>query len=182
VAASLNALIPELRPFARALVTLAGNAGVQPRVTSTLRSHTEQARLYRRFLAGQNPYPVAPPGSSAHEYGYAFDMVTSAMDPQDLADLGQVWKSWGGVWGGEFNDPIHFEYPGFTVRAPRSNAPQVGGAFYKLADLLSGFVPYLGEVQLADELATLLDHKESTASFYLQHPAEAIRDLVNRLL
>jgi len=32
----------------------------------------------------------------------------------DLADLGQVWESWGGVWGGHFKDPIHFEYPGFT--------------------------------------------------------------------
>jgi hypothetical protein len=182
MSASLDALIPELVPYARALVGVAGSAGLQPRVTSTRRSHQEQARLYRRFLAGNQKYPVAPPGSSAHEYGYAFDMVTTAMDPQDLKDLGQVWESWGGVWGGEFRDPIHFEYPGFTVSAPRSNAPQAGGSFYKLANVLSGFVPILGEVQLVDSLVSLLDGNDDLASWYLQHPAEAIRDLVNRLL
>lgn len=119
MSASLGALVPALRPYARALVDLAGRAGLQPRVTSTRRSHAEQARLYRRYLAGQQQYPVAPPGSSAHEFGMAFDMITSAMNLADLADLGKVWVSWGGVWGGDFDDPIHFELPGFAhaVRA-----------------------------------------------------------------
>lgn len=39
-------------------------------------------------------------------------MVVS--DLTALPDVGDYWKSLGGVWGGEFNDPIHFEYPGFS--------------------------------------------------------------------
>jgi D-alanyl-D-alanine carboxypeptidase len=121
VSASISQLIPELQPFARDLVSAAGAAGLQPRITSTRRSGTEQARLYRRYLAGQNPFPVAPPGTSAHEFGYAFDMVVTPMDA--LADVGAYWKAQGGIWGGEFNDPVHFEYPGFSK--PRS-APLEG--------------------------------------------------------
>ena len=43
-----------------------------------------------------------------------------------LPDVGRYWTSQGGVWGGEFNDPIHFEYPGFTKPAKHSLAYQVG--------------------------------------------------------
>lgn len=137
MSASISGLIPELRPFARQLLLVAGQARLQPRITSTYRSSTEQARLYRRFLAGQNPYPVAPPGHSAHEAGYAFDMMI--MDApgemeRDLADLGQVWESWGGIWGGHFKDPIHFEYPGFTP--PREESFDYGHAAKVAASLL----------------------------------------------
>jgi hypothetical protein len=53
---------------------------------------------------------VAPPGHSAHEYGWAFDMVASTTE--DLHDLGTVWVQWGGVWSP--TDEVHFEYPGFS--------------------------------------------------------------------
>lgn len=122
MSASLQSLVPALRPYARALVDLAGRAGLQPRVTSTRRSHAEQARLYRRYLAGQQEYPVAPPGQSAHELGMAFDMVTASMNLSDLADLGKIWESWGGVWGGNFDDPIHFELPGFPHALKKRNS------------------------------------------------------------
>lgn len=26
-----------------------------------------------------------------------------------LRAAGELWESWGGRWGGRFNDPIHFE-------------------------------------------------------------------------
>lgn len=113
---SLATLIPELQPFARALINAAANARMNPRVTSTRRSTAEQARLYQRYIAGQSQYPVAPPGTSAHEFGYAFDMIVSYADW--LPQLGHLWQSWGGVWGGAFNDPIHFEFPGFPKQAP----------------------------------------------------------------
>jgi len=93
-------------------VDLAGAAGVQPRVTSTLRSHSQQAHLYKRYLAGLSRYPAAPPGTSAHEFGYAFDMLVIGDDNQN--DLGSVWQAMGGKWGGPNRDPIHFEYPGFS--------------------------------------------------------------------
>ena len=50
-------------------------------------------------------------------------MIMSSDMNSDLADLGSVWQSWGGIWGGAFNDPIHFEYPGFNV--PQETAPTV---------------------------------------------------------
>ena len=111
MSASLNQLIPELQPFARDLIAAAGAAGLLPRVTSTVRTYSEQGRLYRRFLAGLSPYPAAPPGHSAHEYGYAFDMIVSPLSA--LSDCGDYWEKLGGVWGGRYGDDVHFEYPGF---------------------------------------------------------------------
>src|SRR5712664_4560792 len=107
-------LSPDLADFARALVEAAGAAGLLPRVTSTLRTHSQQARLYRCYLA--NPgraYPVAPPGYSAHEYGEAFDMVVAPMEA--LADVGYTWQQWGGGWNP--SDAVHFELPGASDRA-----------------------------------------------------------------
>lgn len=119
MSASISQLIPELQPFARDLVGAAGAAGLQPRITSTRRSTAEQTRLYRRYLAGLNPFPVAPPGTSAHEFGFAFDMVVSPLDA--LTDVGAYWQAQGGIWGGEFSDPVHFEYPGFSKPRASSN-------------------------------------------------------------
>ncbi len=111
---ALDELTPELADFARALVDAAGAAGLQPRVTSTLRTHSQQGRLYRGYLA--NPgraYPVAPPGYSAHEYGEAFDLVVTPMEA--LADVGYTWQQWGGGWNPA--DAVHFELPGASERA-----------------------------------------------------------------
>lgn len=84
---------------------LCGEARAPLQVTSVRRLHSRQGRLYRRALLGGNPYPVAPPGYSAHELGLAWDMV----GPDDeLRRLGRLWQSWGGRWGGAV-DPIHFE-------------------------------------------------------------------------
>jgi len=116
---SFEGLIPELQPFAEDIVDLAGRAGVQPRVTSTRRSHAQQQRLYRAFLAGHTKYPVAPPFTSAHEYGFAFDMVADTTE--NLHDLGTVWQNWGGVWS--THDEVHFEYPGFVASAFAVNEP-----------------------------------------------------------
>ncbi len=95
------------------LVPEFGRAGLQPRVTSTVRTRSEQGRLYRRFLAGAAGYPVAPPGFSAHEYGEAFDLVVTPMEA--LGDVGATWLDWGGYWGP--GDAVHFELPGATARA-----------------------------------------------------------------
>lgn len=148
MSASLGQLVAEMRPFARELVDIAGRAGLMPRVTSTRRSHAEQTRLYRRYLEGANPYPVAPPGQSAHEFGFAFDLAISPMSPENLADLGKVWTGWGGVWGGQFNDPIHFEYPGF----PHSQIHEVHTVALreKIANTAVGFLPSAGWLTLID--------------------------------
>jgi hypothetical protein len=57
---------------------------------------------------------VAPPGSSAHEYGEAFDYLVSPEQYQQ--DVGLTWVDWGGEWGGA-KDVVHFELPGASARA-----------------------------------------------------------------
>jgi hypothetical protein len=118
---ALEELNPDLADFARALVDAAGLAGLQPRVTSTVRTRSQQARLYRSYLANpQRAYPVAPPGYSAHEYGEAFDLVVTPMEA--LADVGYTWQQWGGGWNAA--DAVHFELPGASERARQRGAQQ----------------------------------------------------------
>ncbi len=119
MAASLGALLDEFQPWARALVDAAGAAGLQPRVTSTLRSRAEQTRLYRRYLAGLSQFPAAPPGHSAHEYGYALDLVVTPFDT--IYDVGAWWQEQGGVW--HESDAVHFEYPGFQGARGATRGP-----------------------------------------------------------
>lgn len=138
---SLNGLIPEFRPWAYQLLLEAGRRRLQPRITSTRRSRATQTRLYRAYLRGENPYPVAPPGTSAHEFGYAMDMVVSPMEA--LPSLGSLWRGWGGLWGS--HDPIHFEFPGFPHSAQATaEAEAVQPAFWsaveRAADYASFFV------------------------------------------
>lgn len=95
---SLSGLQPWLRPHAQALLRQF------PRltVTSVYRSYSQQLALYR--ARSRNPYPVAPPGRSYHEYGRAFDLVG---DEDQLRAAGALWRSWGGTWSEK--DIIHFQ-------------------------------------------------------------------------
>jgi hypothetical protein len=171
MSASLEALIPELQPAAKALVDLAGRAGVQPRVTSTLRSHSQQQRLYDQFLRGETQYPVAPPGTSAHEFGYAFDMICDTQE--NLHDLGSVWRSWGGLWSP--NDEVHFEYPGFKASTARNVAACTGWekVVAEAADLILGLAPGISEVELVSALLSVgLPHSEILK--FLSGPVEYV--------
>jgi hypothetical protein len=85
-------------------------------------------------------------------------MVIAGMDPGNFADLGQVWQSWGGVWGGAFNDPIHFEFPGFKqeIRTADTALPDAKThPIAEAADFIISFVPYIGMTELAAELLKL---------------------------
>ncbi len=101
-----NGVLPQLRPYFIALVAAIQRVDRSARVTSARRSSSEQARLYRLFLAGKSSYPVAPPGRSKHEQGRAIDIIA---DKRVLAAAGLAWERIGGRWGGRFNDDIHFE-------------------------------------------------------------------------
>ncbi len=93
-----NGLQPWLRPYAESLVRYFP----QLRVTSAYRSYSEQLQLWNN--RARNPYPVAPPGRSYHQYGRAWDMV----GPSDsLRAAGATWRSWGGTWNQ--SDSIHFQ-------------------------------------------------------------------------
>lgn len=170
-------LIEELQPYATYLVNVAGVAGLSPRVTSTRRGRTEQARLYRRWQQGLSPYPAAPPGTSAHEFGYAFDMVVQPME--NLADLGQFWQSLGGVWGSTA-DPVHFEFPGF-VAPPVEAIPEDSLRAFAI-DLGIGFVPVYGTVTTVAGILQLFPGlSESEALKMLASPTHYY-NMVRRLL
>lgn len=97
-----SGLQPWLQPYAEALVSYVPGAVI----TSTYRSYTDQLALWNNRY--NNPYPVAPPGTSYHEFGRAWDMEA----PDEWLDwAGAVWESWGGTWGGRFHSPdrIHFQ-------------------------------------------------------------------------
>ncbi len=114
-------LDPDLADAAAALDDAVHQSGLQGRFTSGFRSRAQQQRLYRSFLSGRNPYPVAPPGFSAHEYGWAFDYVVIPFEWQPT--VGSYWNSVGGVWGGS-HDPVHFELPGASAEAKRLGEQQ----------------------------------------------------------
>ncbi len=163
---NVSDLIPELQPYATALFSLADQAGIRWQLTSTIRTRSQQAQLYREFLAGNRAYPAAPPGTSAHEFGYAFDMKTA--DQGDQADLGSVWRSWGGRWNE--NDDIHFEYPGF--HPPRFRYAEKYDPYAEL------FVPgIVGAVSTGAGIAeaTIPSAQESSIVHYAAHPLEAAR-------
>ena len=105
-ATSFQSLQPSLRRYAKWLLSVAPAAGAHTvRITSARRSRAQQVQLYKRFLAGRSSYPVARPGTSAHESGRAWDMVTEPYSA--LQTLGAWWRAAGGKWSPA--DDIHFE-------------------------------------------------------------------------
>jgi len=116
--ANPNALDPDLRVAMNELQQWLGSQRVILTITSTVRSGRDQDFLWKRFKAGNSGgLPAAPPGHSAHEYGWAFDAVVSPVEYQ--VAVGKAWEQlWGGKWGGS-KDPVHFELPGASQEAWR---------------------------------------------------------------
>lgn len=104
---AFSSLDPGLRPYADDLLWIAHEYGLGPKVLSTFRSNRKQKRLYDAWRSGRSRTVAAPPGGSLHNYGHAFDLQVAW--PEDQQWLGEVWESWGGRWGGRFNDPNHFD-------------------------------------------------------------------------
>ena len=92
-----------LAPYAGALLAVLEANGIVYRITSVLRSRAHQEALYARYRAGIHQFPVAPPGSSLHEVGWAMDVT---MPEWVYPQLGAIWRSWGGKWWAA--DRIHF--------------------------------------------------------------------------
>jgi hypothetical protein len=92
-------LVPELRA---ALGEAARLLGEDVPITSGWRSRAEQQRLYDD--RGTNPYPVAVPGTSAHERGTAVDVprwfVARLASVSARVGLCHPWPE---------TDPVHFE-------------------------------------------------------------------------
>ncbi len=71
-------------------------------ITSGFRSIEEQARLYN---SGTNPYPVAAPGKSKHNFGKAMDISGSPQAMEWFAANASKY----GLHQPHTNDPVHFE-------------------------------------------------------------------------
>jgi len=107
-ALSVNSLDPRFREAVGFLLQVAPALGATSvRITSTRRSRAQQTKLYAAYVAGKSAFPAARPGTSKHERGLAVDLVVTPASAQAL--LGRWWQSVGGIWGGTFKDPIHFE-------------------------------------------------------------------------
>ncbi len=105
---SLRLLESSTRKKVQAWLASLQDSGVQGRVTSTRRSRAEQTRLFERFQKGLSSLPAAPPGTSAHEFGTAIDIVFES--DEELADAVDQAEEFGLVWAGPA-DPVHFSNP-----------------------------------------------------------------------
>lgn len=162
-----------MRPWAQRLVDVATTARVGGRVTSTYRTLAVQTRLYNAYLTGNAPYPVARPGTSAHEFRMAFDYAAPSKSDQN--DLGQVWESWGGRWGGRFGDPVHFEWPLFAGDAAPVKTARCGTfskVFLGAVDFVLGFTPYISEVEFIATMASF-GFPKSTILKWLSNPVSS---------
>jgi hypothetical protein len=105
---SFTGLDERLRARAEATVAYALKLGVRVEVTSVRRYQAEQVRLYQKRQAGRWPYPVAVPGTSAHQYGVGWDSVVA---PAQMPLWTAIRRAMG--WTVPDNDDIHAEYPGW---------------------------------------------------------------------
>jgi len=113
----ITTLLPEVRPYARALVHAARqDLGVTLIVTSGTRTYEEQAELRRKYLAGKGGKAAAP-GYSNHNFGIAFDVTifngkTPVWESPKYKAVGTIGLAlglvWGGTWTGRDNDEPHF--------------------------------------------------------------------------
>lgn len=107
---SLSTLQPALQPWAQWIFRYGQSIDGKLVVTSARRSWAAQFKLYSRYLRGESALPAAPPGKSAHQLGWAFDMARVGVNPLDdwlLMWLGKWWTYYGGLHGGA-RDPVHF--------------------------------------------------------------------------
>jgi len=107
---SVSSLQPALQPWAQWIFDYGRSLDGKLVITSARRSLQDQIRLRNRYLSGKSPIYAAPPGKSAHQYGWAFDMARvgeDALGDPLLMWLGKWWKHYGGLHGGEA-DPVHF--------------------------------------------------------------------------
>lgn len=107
---TISTLDPLAKQRAAAFLRLLAENGIQYQVTSTLRTIERQAQLYAAWRAGTQRYPVALPGRSAHNYGYALDLVHNGQ--QQLVTF--LARRAGLVWFGAA-DPVHYDLFGPSV-------------------------------------------------------------------
>lgn len=116
---NIATLLPEVQPFARALVQKAAANGIEIKVISGLRTYAEQDALYAkgRTVPGTKVVTNARAGHSNHNFGIAFDIgvfsgpryFSESPKYKAVGVLGtDLGLEWGGNWT-SFVDEPHFQ-------------------------------------------------------------------------
>lgn len=115
---NIATLLPQVRPYARALVRLAKEHGITVKIISGTRTAAEQNALYAqgRTKPG-NIVTNAKAGQSNHNHGIAFDIAVwrgsiVVWDGPEYDACGAIGKSLGLDWGGSwtsFKDKPHYQ-------------------------------------------------------------------------
>lgn len=122
---SLDDLDARVKPLAESFLASCKAAGYDMLVTCTLRSYEEQTELYAQGRTAPGKIVTkAKPGSSAHNYGLALDVVPivngkpywqfSQKDPvwSKIGAIGQqAGLQWLGAPGSKFVEGCHFQLP-----------------------------------------------------------------------
>ena len=114
----ISSLLPEVHPYARALVTRAAAAGIQVKIISGTRTYAEQEALYAqgRTKPGKR-VTNARGGYSNHNFGIAFDVgifegtkyLGESPKYKAVGALGrELGLDWGGNWTSIKDEP-HFQ-------------------------------------------------------------------------
>ncbi len=147
--------------------------GFSIKQTSGWRSREKQEQLFA--ASATNPFPVAKPGTSQHEYGLAVDLVANPYDLQSV--IASWWQSVGGYWSAA--DPIHFAvFDPTTWRALLSGSTKLPAE----APVVSQLVPVaqvqqpigVSAAQIAQAVALVGKGDSSVAAALLGSPTVAL--------
>lgn len=115
---TIETLLPEVQPYAVALIQKAALNGIQIKVISGLRTYAEQDALYAKGRTVDGPkVSNAKGGQSNHNFGIAFDIgifegsdyLGSSPKYKAVGALGMdLGLDWGGNWK-SFKDAPHFQ-------------------------------------------------------------------------
>jgi peptidoglycan L-alanyl-D-glutamate endopeptidase CwlK len=125
MSARIEDLEPVTRGLCEAFMADTADAGIALRVTHTLRTLDEQARLYAQGRTLPGPIVTkAKPGASPHNFGMAFDICFSGKTPYPKETdprwsvIGKIGEAIGLSWGGPNGkgDRFTFDRPHFERR------------------------------------------------------------------
>jgi peptidoglycan L-alanyl-D-glutamate endopeptidase CwlK len=128
---TIATLLPEVRPYARALINKAAATGITIKAISGLRTYAEQDELYAKGRTKPGPKVTnAPGGHSNHNFGIAFDIgvfeenkwLPESPKYKAVGALGvDLGLEWGGNWT-TIDDEPHFQLrPNWAASMSESN-------------------------------------------------------------
>ena len=130
----VSVLHPPFQTLVRTFLAECEKAGHRLRVTHGHRSLDEQAKLYAQGRTTPGSIVTqAKPGSSAHNYAAAIDVVFLTKDGKvdwngPWKAIGVIGEKLGLVWGGHFKtivDRPHFEWAHWRDLRAKARAPSV---------------------------------------------------------